>query len=145
MKVRSPKLTSIGWFAPGQIFGSHAAFFEKNKRLQTAPGPELELPELETHFIIIQGGRAEALAKEWAAKLNSIDWHAPGQFFFVFQVFGGVFFCLFLLITTSNRNRHTWSTGKNQGSGKIQGLGEICALLSAKQKLDRFTRSTLEQ
>ena len=97
MKVRSPKLNSIGWFAPGQIFGSHAAFFEKNKRLQTAPGQELQLPELETHFIIIQGGRAEALAKEWAAKLNSIDWHAPGQIFGVLQVFGSGFWLFFVV------------------------------------------------
>jgi hypothetical protein len=95
VKVRGPKLNSIDWFAPGQFFGSHAAFFEKTKRLQTAPGQELQLPELETYFIIIQGGRAKALVKEWAAKLNSIDWHAPGQFFFVLQVFGGVFFACF--------------------------------------------------
>ena len=96
MKVRSPKLTSISWFATGQIFGSQTAFFEKNKRLQTAPGQELQLPELETHFIIIQGGRAEALAKEWAAKLNSIDWHAPGQIFVVLQFFGRFFLLIFV-------------------------------------------------
>ena len=95
MKGRSPTLNSIGWLAPGQGFPSHPAFFENAKPFQTAPGQEIQLPEFETHFIIILDVCEKALAKGRGPTLNSIDWCAPGQGLYVLLVFGGVFSTVF--------------------------------------------------
>ena len=102
VKTRSTKLNCIGWCAPGQGFPSHPAFFENAKRLRTTPGREIQLPEFETYFIIIVGVCEKALVKGRSAKLNSIDWFAPGQGFCVLLVLGSgfstVFACLLSVI-----------------------------------------------
>ena len=97
VKGRSPKLTSIAWFAPGQGFRTHPAFFENAKRCQTAPGQELQLPEFDTYFLIIVEVWENALVKGRSPKLNSISWFAHGQVFCVLLFFGGSFWLVFIL------------------------------------------------
>ena len=97
MKESSPKLTSIDWCAPGQCFPSRPAFFENAKRLQTTPDQEILLPVRETYLIVVQEVCADALLKESAAKLNSIDWFASGQGFLGLLVFGGAFWLVFVV------------------------------------------------
>ena len=55
----------------------------------------------ETYLIIGQDVCENALAKDSAANLNSIDWFASGQGFFDLLVFGGAFslvFACYLLV-----------------------------------------------
>ena len=91
MKKWSAKTDCIGWFALGQVFSSHPAFFENARRLQTAPDQEILLPVRETYLIVVQEVCTNALTKESAAKLNCIDWFASGQGFLGSAVFGGAF------------------------------------------------------
>ena len=95
VKTRSPKLNSIDVFAPAQGFSSHLAFFDNAKRWQTTPDQEIQLPECVTYLIARVDICRNALAKESRAKLNSIDWFAPGQCLCVLLVFGGVFSTVF--------------------------------------------------
>ena len=105
VKVRSPKLNCIGWFAPSQGFPSHPAFFENEKHLRTTPDQEIQLPERETDFIIIIDSHEKALKKIRSPKLNCIDLPAPRQGLRVLLVLGSgflmVFACLLLLIETN--------------------------------------------
>ena len=101
MKIRSPTLNSIGWFAPGQGFLTHPAFFENAKRLQTAPDQEVQLPVPETYLIIVQDVCENALAKDSRPKLNCIDWCAPGQGFFRFACFRRRIFARFCCLSTT--------------------------------------------
>ena len=97
VKELSAKTDCISWFALGQAFPTHPAFFGNAKRLQTAPDQEILLPVRETYLIVVQEVCADALLKESAAKLNSIDWFASGQGFLGLLVFGGAFWLVFVV------------------------------------------------
>jgi hypothetical protein len=105
VKTRSPTLNCIGWFAPGQGYHHPPRFFEIAKRLRTTPDQEIQLPELETDFIIVLGNRTSALVKGRDPKLHRIGWFAHGQGCCVSRVLGSgflmVFACLLLLIDTN--------------------------------------------
>ena len=138
MKDSSPKLNSIDWCASAQGFSSRPAFFENAKRLQTTPDQEILLPVRETYLIVVQEVCTNALLKESAAKLNSIDWFASGQGLCVLLVLGSgfltVFACLLLLIET-NPLMPLLKIKLEPKSLAWPRLGEICALIAAKQKL----------
>ena len=82
--------------ASAQHFFQHPAFFEDVQRCIATPDQEIQLPEWQTYFIIIVGGRKNTLEKESSDSCNSTErW--PLHNFSAFGCFWESVFRWFLL------------------------------------------------